>query len=116
MDMNGYAATLSSIRLAGGTLTGTADGFVYPAEYVYDTLDPRRTVFEDKVVFPAGARITILNADKADAESFYGVFRFAGGAEGELPEICGMENRMEHWHLTSSGTLRVMRGLSISVR
>lgn len=118
VNVNGAIPSGSEIVLKGGKLT-VASGVSLPsATFRFDLLATAE--YPEAFAFPDGAKIAFDNLDKADrAVGSYTVATFAGGLEGELPEIANAGDMPYGWYARKCGRsikVRYARGSVFSIR
>ena len=119
LDLNGKAFSPGNVSGAG-TITGATTA---PSEWIIDLEDVMAgsyTKFNGTVTFPAGARIVLLNADKADKKDRRYLLAQMQSFSGVLPEVVDEDgNPLEKWQLLATGgklRLSYPSGTAISFR
>ena len=119
LDLNGKAFSPGNVSGAG-TIVGAT---TVPSEWIIDMDDViagSYTKFNGKVTFPAGARIVLLNADKADKNDRRYTLAQMQSFSGALPEVVDSDgNPLERWQLQATGgnlRLSYPAGTAISFR
>lgn len=118
VNVTGAIPSGSDIVLKGGKLTVASGVTLHNATFRFDLL--ATAVYPEAFAFPAGATIAFDNLDKADrAVGSYTVATFAGGLEGDLPEIANAGDMPYGWYARKCGKsikVRYARGSVFSIR
>lgn len=117
LKANGAIPAGSDIVLKGGKLTLWSGVTLPDATFRFDIQES--ITYPTSFMFPVGSKVVIGNLDKADrAVGSYTVATFAGGLDGELPEIANAEDMPYGWYARKCGKsikVRYARGSVFSI-